>query len=211
MGAPNTGPQAAGKVATSGTGANWIADGASLQADLAASNDSRAVAANVPVGNTKYLDCTDFGFTIPESAVVTGVEVAIEHNMSGPGTMSDETVQLLVGGSRSGDNKAAAGQWPTSDATATYGGAGDTWGNSLTPAICNASNFGVSIRGKNDSFGDNATARIDLVTMTVTYRDAVIRGIRLTFKKTHEVRAEFHQTIERRVEIPLTEEVRVEF
>ena len=90
MGAPNTGPQTAGKVATSGTGANWIADGASLQADMAASDDSRVTAAGLAMTNSKYLNCTDFGFAIPDSAIVTGVEVAIERSqVAGEGLLYD--------------------------------------------------------------------------------------------------------------------------
>lgn len=62
----------------------------------------------------------------------------------------DYLVQLIVNGSRTGDNKAdTATSWPTSYTNKDYGGETDTWGCSLTPSLVNASNFGVALRVSN--------------------------------------------------------------
>ena len=73
---------------------------------------------------------------IPAGATIDGIEVRIERNggdFFGTAQTSDDNVQLIKGGTRSGNNK-AAGNWPTSDTYDTYGGPTDLWG--LRPSQC---------------------------------------------------------------------------
>lgn len=73
------------------------------------------------------------------------------------GTPSDGIIQLATAPTDLlGNNKAVAGVWPTSFAIATYGGAADTWGASLTYGLVNSSDFGVSIVAlENESLGSD--------------------------------------------------------
>jgi hypothetical protein len=81
-------------------------------------------------------------------------------------------VSLIIGGSVSGDNKAATStKWPTTEADASYGGSADKWGLTPSAAQINASNFGVALSVKN--FGaTGATASVDCIEVTVTYTEA---------------------------------------
>lgn len=116
---------------------------------------------------TQYLELTGFGFSIPGGAPISGIVVEVERSDGGVSTVKDHTVQLLKGGAAAGDNKATGATWPGSDATATYGGASDLWGESWTDSDVNASNFGVRIRAQCTS--GNGAPRVDLVAVTVYY------------------------------------------
>lgn len=116
------------------------------------------------------LAATNFGFdsVIASDAVIDGVEVSVERsNVSA--TVQDHTVQLIVGGSYVGNNKAdTATNWPSSDGSVTYGGATDTWGVSLAASDVRASNFGVVVKAK----GTGTFARVDHITINVHYTPA---------------------------------------
>lgn len=77
-------------------------------------------------------------------------------------------VLLLKNGTPAGNDKAAAGTWGTSDTTITYGGAGDLWGTTWTPAEVTASNFGVRLKVSNAN-ASSRTASVDHIDLTVYY------------------------------------------
>ena len=117
-----------------------------------------------------YLDIKNLGFEIPTGATIDGVLVSIERSQSGSNSsVKDTTVSLLnASGAAFGDNKALnLTAWPTSDIVQEYGGASDMWGNSLTEAICNDVDFGVTVNVTGDAGTDSA--RVDHVTITVYY------------------------------------------
>ncbi|OGY31211.1 MAG: hypothetical protein A3C02_04825 [Candidatus Andersenbacteria bacterium RIFCSPHIGHO2_02_FULL_45_11] len=95
------------------------------------------------------LKATNFGFSIPDGATIDGVEVGIERSStksSGTEYTRDVSTYLVKGGVPSGDNKGdTATNWPTTEASATYGGAADMWGTTLTPANVNATDFGATL------------------------------------------------------------------
>lgn len=96
-----------------------------------------------------YLHLTGFAFAIPAGSTINGVVVAIKASeASGAVDGSIENTALVVSGSRAGTAK--TGQALTTTLT-TYslGTTADLWGCTLTPAIVNASDFGVSFRGQN--------------------------------------------------------------
>lgn len=143
-------------------------------------NDGTYAVAGVPNGGTSQLLVgTDFDFAIPDGATINGIEVAIERK-SGVGTALhiDLAITLYQAGAVAGDNKADTGtQWLTSDAVATYGGAADTWGLSLSAADVNDAGFGVAVRcDKNINGVGNAS--VDYLTMTVHYTEAAAGGSR---------------------------------
>jgi hypothetical protein len=146
-----------------GAGAGWTSSG-----NITSSNNSDATASVSGGGQSADLNGTSFGFAVPSNAVITGIRARVERAASTSGRISDRDVLLLKAGSPSGNDKAAGGTWGTSDSTITYGGSGDLWGTTWTPAQVNASNFGLRFRVQNSS-GGSVTASVDYVEITVYY------------------------------------------
>jgi hypothetical protein len=119
------------------------------------------------------LDVTNFSFTLPGSATITGVVVGMERSKTpAGGTIQDLLIQLIKGGTAQGDDKSSATLWPNaaSEAYQTYGSSSDLWGLSLSVSDVNASDFGVRIRCINPGFdAAAATAQVDHVRITVHY------------------------------------------
>lgn len=123
---------------------------------------------------SNYLKVTNFGFTIPADATITGITASVERSSTVLNGTHDNSVRLVKGGVISGNDKASATLWPTSDATATYGSSTDLWGLTLTPSDVNASTFGMVI----DAVADLAsTLQIDYVSLTVDYTGSNKFGI----------------------------------
>lgn len=161
------GPNFAGSGATSGgTGDAWTNPGRIIANDN--SYTSATIADN---SSSENLLATNFGFSIPTTATITGIEVTIGRYSSSPNKIYDNNVQLLVGGSATGTNKALSSTtyWPTTETAATYGSTTDLWGATLTPAIINASNFGVLFDANNNNNGTARTAYVDYIQISVTY------------------------------------------
>jgi hypothetical protein len=131
---------------------------------------SRASAAFAGSGlTTHYLKGTNFGFSIPTGATITGIKLEIaKHNSADYPGVVDSTVKLVKGGSVVGSNRAAAGAWTTTrDTIYTYGGETDKWGTTWTPAEINSSDFGAVLSAyKADSWGN---ANVDYFRITVYF------------------------------------------
>lgn len=133
------------------------------------SNDSYATFSGAGV-QSNYLKVSNFGFAIPAGATINGVQAAIERksaNATSIRNTRDTILRLTVGDVVSGDNKAATGtNWPTTDATANYGGAADLWG--LTPSVSdiNGSGFGLVLSATTTGI---TTGSVDAITITITY------------------------------------------
>lgn len=130
----------------------------------------------------------DFGFDIPENAVIDGIQVQWHKArvaISGGATVTDQEVRIgkyaLVvetppgdDFTRYGDDKASADIWPhyisEGPATSTYGGSGDDWNAAFTPADINDTSFAVGLSVKSPS-GTNG-GRIYWVKVTVYYTPA---------------------------------------
>jgi len=109
-------------------------------------SSNNAYAQKTLSGTANYLDVTNFSFNIPLNAVILGVEARVERKDRGGNVSEDSELQLIVGGSTVGEDKADTGvSWPGVDTVKTYGGPTDLWGLNLTPQQVNASNFGFSI------------------------------------------------------------------
>ena len=163
------GPNASGTQASTDRGALNPAWSAPNNA-VSSNNADTTVILTSPSGTpSDYLDLSNFGFSLPSGATVNGVTVSIERARS-IGACQDDTVQLIKGGTASGNNKAATStDWPTSDAAAAYGGVSDLWGLTLTDTDVNASNFGVRIAAK---AATTAQAEIDFVSISIDYTAA---------------------------------------
>ncbi len=115
---------------------------------------------------------TNFGFAIPSGATIAGVTAKIWHwDETGNGGMVDNIVQLVKGGTVTGSNLASVSMWAAgSPEQFTYGGTGNLWGGTFTPADINAYNFGLTFLAKNtDGVDGTATIGIRCVQLTVTY------------------------------------------
>jgi len=153
---------------------NWLSP-----TNIYASDDARAYVGLQLDELTDYLWATTFGFTIPAGATIDGVKVYIERRSNRATAIRDDIVQLIKAGSRQGNNKASGTAWPTTDAYASYGGAADMWGLSLTPAQVNASNFGVVLTAYNAWYEGNAYAYCDHIYIIVYYTEAPSTNIKI--------------------------------
>lgn len=150
-------------VRSAGAGSGWTSSG-----NITSSNNSDASTSVAGSGSSANLDGSSFGFAIPSNATITGIRARVERAATDSSSIRDLDILLLKGGTPSGNDKATSSNWPSSDATATYGASGDLWGTTWTPADVNAANFGLRIKVQNVS-GSSKTAYVDWVEMTVYY------------------------------------------
>jgi len=118
---------------------------------------------------TDYLRATQYGFSIPTGATITGIYCLARCEAYYNFEVTDEEVQLVHNGSViSGcQNKADSSDWPDSVDSRIYGGDVDLWGCALTPAIVNSSTFGWQIMAASGQYP--STARVYSMRITVYY------------------------------------------
>lgn len=161
---PSAGPNNTGTVtsdSSSGGTSAWSNTG-----NVAASDDAYATASIDLELNTHYLKCTNFGFTVPGGATITGIVVKVEGKLTG--SVAGKSAYLVIGGTvrDDGDDKGGNLNLSGTESIQTLGGSADLWG--LTPSVAdaNGSGFGVVIMFVGNSTG---TVSIDHVTITVHY------------------------------------------
>ena len=95
------------------------------------------------------LRTTNYGFSIPTSAIITGVELKIEgySDPNRPGEvayLTESGSPALLGTQKTDDwtDMPTQSGSPLGAGTHIYGSSTDLWGASLTPTIVNSSNFG---------------------------------------------------------------------
>lgn len=149
---------------SAGSGSGWSNSG-----NIVSSNNSRA-SANVPGnGVSANLDATNFGFSIPSNAIITGIRAYLEKSASNDSGVDDDDVYLLRAGSPVGNDKASSWDWEDYDELWSYGGTTDLWGTTWTPAQVNASNFGIRLQADSDT-SSGRTAYVDHVEIRVYYQ-----------------------------------------
>jgi hypothetical protein len=118
------------------------------------------------------LDLTNFGFTIPDAAVINGITVEVKFAGTAAGD-DGVRVRLLKGGSPVGNTQdilAISGQSDCStSAFSTVGSPADLWGTTWTASDINAANFGVRLT----KLGTGGTSYVDSVRITVEYQDVM--------------------------------------
>ena len=133
--------------------------------------DTNYATVSVNSNNSNYLQATNYGFTIPASAVINGIEVIINRKTSSTSgrVTNDNYVSLLKAGAVLGNNKATTTGFTTSFVTATYGNSTDKWGLTWTAADINAANFGavLSVTANN-----NVIVSIDYIQIKVYFTPA---------------------------------------
>ena len=95
---------------------------------------------------SNYIHAENFGFAIDSGATVDGIEMRTRVSEVNSDDAKDNTLQLVVGGTRTGDNKSAGASWTSILTYRTVGSSIDTWAISPTPAIVNAVDFGAAFR-----------------------------------------------------------------
>lgn len=125
------------------------------------------------IGNgvaSHYLKATNFGFSIPSGATITGVLAEVE-GKTVIGSIVENSVKLVKGGTISGNDKSTGASPAGADAYVSYGGSSDLWGVSLTPDDINSSGFGVaySTIGAAPAGG---ISTVDHIRITVYYTTA---------------------------------------
>jgi hypothetical protein len=125
--------------------------------------------------NTNYLVLQNFGFSIPSSAAICGIEVTIERRVTGlliGSSVEDNSIRLVKNNIISGTNMASTANWPGSDGNRLYGNVSESWGVAWTPADINANNFGIAISAKLSAGLASLflTAEIDQVTIKVFFK-----------------------------------------
>ncbi len=138
------------------------------------SDDDYATCEDLDDGDSsEYLKVTNFGFAIPASSTIEGIEVFIEKRGESS-KIKDASVKIIQSGVISGTEQALTTTWGNSDFTDTYGSATDLWGLTWTDADINASNFGVAIAArKSSNGGGEKKARIDHIQITVHYTSSL--------------------------------------
>jgi hypothetical protein len=136
-----------------GTAANVDRDG---KADWNNPDNAKADDANKSSTNnikntySDWLRLTNFGFSsadIPDGSTINGIEFVIKRSVSNDPTYTrtDHALYLYDDGAV-GNNMASGTNWPVSpEAEATYGGATDMCGTSLTQADIVTSTFGIQL------------------------------------------------------------------
>jgi hypothetical protein len=130
--------------------------------------------------SSNYLVGSQYGFTIPPDAAVTGIEVKINRMASSPNPgIVDNVVSLVKGVGNYSENKALTGtQWPISFTIATYGGPTDLWGASWTADEINSPDFGVVLAVNRGNNGNNVRdAIVDSMQITVYYGYTTTAGV----------------------------------
>lgn len=126
-------------------------------------------------GRTHYLKATGFNFTVPTGMTIKGIEVKIEKHQTCADTsctsiVTDNSVRIVKNGTVTGDEKASATAWPTTDTTVTYGGPTDLWGATWTAANINNNTFGVVLSVER-SGGNDRNVFVDNINIIVYYSD----------------------------------------
>jgi hypothetical protein len=131
---------------------------------------------------SRELECTNFGFTVPAGAILSGAKFSVERKTSVAASMQDQIATLLnVAGH---GNLAAAGGWATPEIVVPYGGefsfSGQPgaifpeWGPIPSNAEVEAAIFGFSFQAKSLAA---AVASVDAVTGQLFYRPKIAMAI----------------------------------
>jgi hypothetical protein len=136
---------------------------------------SAAVASPASNGTniSQYLKLTNFGFSIPTGATVTGVQVTlnITSDASAGGLTGRQSGMIVKAGATAGTDKGSQ-TWDQTNSTNVMGSSSDLWGTTLTPTDINSTGFGVavSVYASYDNFGSlQLSTGIDSAQITVYY------------------------------------------
>jgi hypothetical protein len=124
---------------------------------------------------TDLLKGTTFGFAIPATATIQGIQVDIKGLQTHTGlgdTIPNSSVQLLKAGVLTGNIEYQTFPRGAPNAFVTFGGSTDLWGAVWSAADLNGANFGAAFQG---FFSKAATSwSIDFMRITIFFSDASV-------------------------------------
>lgn len=140
--------------------------------NITASDDTRANVGLNASEVSNYLTATNFGFSITGSATINGIVVEWEgQSGGGAGTVGQNAVRIIKGGSIGSTDKSTATLWTPTDSTETFGGASDLWGETWSASDINASNFGAALSVDETGGNPVQSVLIDHCQITVHYTE----------------------------------------
>jgi hypothetical protein len=135
------------------TGPNLAGNGANVASTTVAWTNPNNVTSTVsdatvilttisgPNSQSQNLNATQFGFSLPTTETITGLQVTFKASVSVTAPNQNFLVQLLKNGTPIGGFKAIV--LTTTPTTYTLGSTSDLWGTSWTPTDVNQTTFGV--------------------------------------------------------------------
>jgi hypothetical protein len=153
-------------LAIAGSSQNWTTPENIYAGD---GNDATTAAGLTSGQYTNYLIALDFGFTLPDDAIVQGIQVRTEKE----GThVDDKSLRLTLDGGVTligTDLADKTTAWPDADLKVIQGSTSHGWGLALWGLDVNSSKFGYAIACVADATGD--TPAVDGMEIQLTYTD----------------------------------------
>ncbi len=114
---------------------------------------------------------SNFGFSVPANATITGIDVAAEAKSSDTSGCEFRATLSANGTTFSAPNGPDTLPLTGTDATLTFGGATDTWGRTWTPAEVNSNNLTVRVEGVDpgSSCSNGSVTSLDHLRVNVSY------------------------------------------
>jgi len=162
---PNFPTSATGNTTTFGGGSSSITW--SNPQNIGAADSVFAISAFGINLNTCDLIGTGFGFSVPATATINGIQLDVNRESAVALNTIEGFVKLIKGGSATGNNKSTFAFLTTTPTTVSYGGSTDLWGATLAPSDVNASNFGAFVTYGYGPSGDQVS--VDFMRITVFY------------------------------------------
>lgn len=121
---------------------------------------------------THYIKCVGYGFSVPGTATIVGIEVTIEGKVANAASNStvDDRVRLVKAGTIQSTDRAFI-EFNNGDNEYVHGSPTDLWGDTWTPSDINNANFGAAFAARSNSGADDIS--IDHISITVYYTDTV--------------------------------------
>lgn len=133
--------------------------------------------ATIPASSSQTIStpliATNFGFGLPGSAIVTGIQLDITGSQDNPGPSTAQSAivpQLTQDGSTAIGSGPSPGflSLPATTGGITFGGPTETWGVNLTGADVNSATFGVGITAAAGGLGSVSPTDFTINTITMT-------------------------------------------
>jgi hypothetical protein len=114
-----------------------------------------------------WLLLDQFGFAIPDNALVEGIEFEVRR--AGGALVADDSVVVLKAGESGSADRALSEPWSDDLEWAGYGAADDLWGEPWTPEEVNDEGFRLALSVQYGNTVGNTRAYVDQVSATVHY------------------------------------------
>jgi hypothetical protein len=164
--AKTTGPLAPTAVTQAGLARAWL----STDLALTVNGEAAVVQAMVDHETTARLESSNYGFELPDDALVAGIRVDVTRQSATAGGIRDLDLRLLKDGAPTGVSRSGSeeeGHWPPVFMTIPYGWEGDSWGRAWTVAEIESPGFGAGLRAHYPEPSGNDSAQVDAVGITV--------------------------------------------